>query len=420
MWRLVPLLFILGCDPYHAWPEPGTAFPYRYTEQDPDALEAYEHVRWETETWTPSTDLESAALYLLKAHYHRLWAPDETLFHFGRTRGGLPPLNPDHLTISFVGDVMWTGGGWADTYTEVADLLGGDIRVGNLETPTSVNHPTGQGDLGLYSFNASTEMLEGLPLDVVQLNNNHTLDATDEGLDLTLAELESRGIEIAGIDHHLVLDVAGTNVAFLAYTWGLNEPDAPTEHELFIIPFGHLDEKIALDRVGEDVDEAVAAGAQLVVALVHWGFEYEYYADPHFMVLGRQLLAEGVDIVVGTGPHVVEPPEWCAINIPAAIPGVGQCSLRSRDGRARFGAILYSLGNFGTVMPTIQAETGIIATVSLYPGFGVTGMGWEAVSSVGQNEGEKLFSLASLVEDGNEYEAEEIRLNQHLGTAWKR
>ncbi len=418
MWRVAPLLFIFACDPYHAWPDPGSYYPYQYTAQND--LEDYEHVRWETETWTPTEDLQSAALYLLKANYHRPWAPDETLFHFGRTRGGLPPLQSDHLTISFVGDVMWTGGGWADTYSEVADLLDGDLRVGNLETPTSPDHPTGQGDLGLYAFNASPEILDGLPLDVVQLNNNHTLDAGDEGLDLTIAEVESRGIDHTGIDRHLIRDVEGTGVAILAYTWGLNEPDEPTEHELFVIPFGHLDEKIDLDRVGEDVEAAVAEGAQHVVVMVHWGFEYEYYADPHFMVLGRKLLAEGADIVIGTGPHVPEPPEWCAINIPAAVPGVGQCALKSRDGEARFGAILYSLGNFGTVMPTVQAQTGLVATVSLYPGFGVSGIGWEAVSSVSQVEGEKLFPLESLVEEGNEYEAEEVRLNQHLGTAWKR
>jgi len=418
MWRVVPLLFIVGCDPYEAWPDPGSYFPYTYTAQKD--LEDYEHVRWETETWAPETDFQSAALYLFKATYHRPWAPDETLFHYGRTRGGLPPLQSDDLTVSFVGDVMWTGGGWADTYTEVADLLDGDLRVGNLETPTSPDHPTGQGDLGLYAFNASPEILDGLPLDVLQLNNNHTLDATDVGLDLTLAEVESRGFDHTGIDRQLVREVEGTPIAFLAYTWGTNTPDEPTEHELHIIPFGHTDEKIPLDRVAEDVDLAIAEGAQLIVAMVHWGFEYEYYADPHFMVLGRRLLAQGVDVVVGTGPHVAEPPEWCAVNIPAAIPGVGQCSLTSRDGNPRFGAILYSLGNFGTVMPTVQAETGIIATVSLLPGFGVTGMGWQAVTSVVQNDGEKLFPLASLVEEGNEYEAEEIRLNQHLGTSWKR
>ena len=418
MWRVVPVLFIVGCDPYHAWPQAGSYFPYRYTEVD--GLEDYERVRWETETWTPSTDLQSAAQYLLKANYHRPGAPEETLFHFGRTRSSLPPVQRDDLTINFVGDVMWTGGGWADTYSEVADLLDGDLRVGNLETPTSPDLPTGQGDLGLYAFNASPEMLDGLPLDVVQLNNNHTLDGGDEGLDRTIEEIESRGIDYTGVDRQLVRDVGGTKVAFLAYTWGLNTPDEPTEHELFIIPFGHLDEKINLDRVGQDTEAAVADGAELVVAMVHWGFEYEYYADPHFMVLGRGLLAEGVDLVVGTGPHVPEPPEYCAINIPAAEPGVGQCSLRSKDGAARFGAILYSLGNFGSAMPTIQAETGLVATVSLVPGSGVTGLGWEAVSSVGQNAGEKLFPLASLVEEGNDYEAEEIRLNQHLGTAWKR
>jgi len=417
MRRVAPLLFILACDPYHAWPEAGTYFPYRYTDQSD--LEDYEKVRWETETWTPASDPTSAALYLLKANYHRPGAPIETQFHFGQSRAGLPPLQADALTVSMVGDVMWTGGGWSETYDEVAALLDGDLRIGNLETPLSTEHPTDQGALGLYAFNASPDLLDGLPLDVVQLNNNHTLDAGDQGLALTLAEVESRGMSHTGVDGYAIRTVGGTSVAFLSYTWGLNEP-AESAYDLNIVPFGQLDDPVSLDRVAEDVDQVVAEGAQLVFAMVHWGFEYEYYADPHFMKLGREILAQGVDVVVGSGPHVVEPPEWCAINIPAAVPGVGQCALRSRDGEARFGAIFYSLGNFGTAMPTVQAETGLVATVSLVPGVGVTGMGWEAVSSVKQNQGERLFRLSSLAEEDSVYAEEEARLIRHLGPGWRR
>ena len=74
------LLTLLGCDPYADWPEAESVFPWVYTPETD--LEDYEEVRWETETWDPTTDTEMAGLYLQKALNHREGAPDESLAHF--------------------------------------------------------------------------------------------------------------------------------------------------------------------------------------------------------------------------------------------------------------------------------------------------------------------------------------------------
>ena len=400
-----------ACDPYAAWPDPTTVYPYVYTPQTD--LEDYETVRYETETWDPAEDFDMVGLYLLKASYHRPGAPDETLDHHAAMRGQIPPLGAG-VRLSFVGDVMYVGDNWDTFATPAAGLLDGDLRIGNLETPTSADHPTDLSELGGQLFNAPPEMLDGLPLDLLQLNNNHTLDMGDAGLDNTLAEVEARGVQHTGIDTHATVTVGGLEIAFVSYAWGLNRKDEPTAHELHLLPFGHMDETLDLTPLEQDVTAARAAGADAVVLLVHWGFEYEYYADPHFMVLGRQMIAAGADVVVGQGPHVAQPAEICAVNDPEEIPGVGTCAIRTDDEEPRTAAILYSLGNFGTIMHTAPCEVGLVATVSLDPD--VTGLGWAAAATVG---GPEIHPLGGLLDDPG-LAAEAARLDDHLGTNWKR
>ena len=416
---LLPL--ISACDPFADWPQPESYFPYVYTPVE--GLLDYEDVRWETESWDTS-DSEMTGLYVLKALNHRVSAPVEELQHFEQIRPRIPPLGSG-VRLSFVGDIMYIGGreNWTSYALPAGILLDGDYRIGNLETPTSPAHSIEPRALGLYAFNAPPRMLDGLPLDLLQLNNNHSLDAGDEGLENTINELEFRGFEHTGVDAQIQVELMDgqTNthqVAFVSYTWGLNDARrSQNGHELHIVPFGHIDEEISLELIGAQINQARAAGAETVVALLHWGFEYEYYPDPHFMVLARRIIALGADLIVGQGPHVAQPPEICSVNNPERVPGIGACSLTTEDGRQRTAAVLYSLGNFGTEMPTIPAQVGLVATVSLDPD--VTGFGWQGVASIMSNGEPSVVPLDDL-RDRMEYAEERERLREHLGTTWAR
>ncbi|MEQ1568831.1 MAG: CapA family protein [Myxococcota bacterium] len=411
---------LAGCDPYAGWPDPSAVFPWVYTPEE--GLPAYADVRVETETWTPLVDLIETGLYVQKATYHRPSAPLEELVHFGELRPRIPPLVPDDPRVSFVGDVMRFGGNWAAFAEPSADLLGG-LRVGNLETPTSRHDPIDPGELaserGLYAFNSPPELIDGLPLDVVQINNNHSLDLDDHGLEMTWREVVESGRVPIGMDDNLAW--AGSDavrVALLSYTWGTNVDPAGSEHDLHVIPFGHLDEEIDLWPIERQVRAARRAGATHVVLLVHWGFEYEYYPDPHFLQLGRALVASGADVVAGSGPHVVQPAEVCDVNRPGAAPGRGRCAVRDPgDDRPRTAAILYSLGDFGTELATLPLQVGIVATVSLGPA-GVTGLGWRAVATVPSPTGIEVVPLSDRSSDPS-YAAEAARLDALLGTTWK-
>ncbi len=393
------MLWLLACDPYADWPSEGTYFPWVYTPED--ELEAYEGVRWETETWSPDDDADQLALYLLKAQNHKPGGVTEVEQHF--TAQSLPAPG-DGLALSVAGDVMWVGDNWSSFATPAADLLDGDLRVGNLETPVSSLHSTEPGDLGLYAFNAPSSMLDALPFDALQLNNNHSLDAGDQGLVGTAEAVAASDYVATGVDGHATVQ----DVALISYTWGTNVREE-SAHELFIEPFGHVDPEIDWDRVADDLE----VDARWRVVLLHWGYEYEYFPEPQFMVQAREFIKLGADLVVGQGPHVVQPAELCHVNDPSQVPGVGTCSVRTDDGEPRTAAVIYSLGNFATNMATIPCQVGVVASVTLGDE-GVTGLAWNAIATV---DGPEVVPLESL--EGEEYLAEAARLEAHVA-GWGR
>lgn len=210
------------------------------------------------------------------------------------------------------------------------------------------------------------------------------------------------------MDEHVVLEVAGRTIAFLSFTWGLNQQGVVPERELFVVPFGHagdVDLTLATDTIR-------AATADFVVVLLHWGYEYEYYPDPRFMVQARALIAAGADLLVGSGPHVVQPPELCEVN-GSAEAGVGSCAVED-DGEPRTAAVLYSLGNAATTMGTLPCQVGLLATVSLGDA-GVTGLGWDPLVSH-----ESVPEVRPLDEADADEAAELERLSTHVGEGWRR
>ena len=112
---------------------------------------------------------------------------------------------------------------------------------------------------------------------------------------------------------------------------------------------------------------------------------------------------------------MAQPAEICHVNHPEQVPAIGTCSLRTDDGRPRTAAVLYSLGNFGTIMATVPCQAGLVATVSLDPD--VTGIGWSAVATV--EDPPWVRPLVDLLDDP-ELSAESARLDDHLGSSWRR
>jgi poly-gamma-glutamate synthesis protein (capsule biosynthesis protein) len=118
-------------------------------------------------------------------------------------------------------------------------------------------------------------------------------------------------------------------------------------------------------------------GADAVVVLVHWGWEYQLHVDPAQRALAQSMAEAGADLILGSHPHVVQELEvvcaqdgrtWSAELIfttenaeSAEInkkknSAISACSVVSSTGTGREGLVAYSLGNF--VFDQGQGETG--------------------------------------------------------------
>jgi poly-gamma-glutamate synthesis protein (capsule biosynthesis protein) len=246
--------------------------------------------------------------------------------------------------------------------------------LGNLETPVSSDHRVIECLPDLFSFNGPTTMLDHLArcFSALSVVNNHCLDQGVVGLLNTLRELDERKILHAGAcandrdREYSLIRKNGSTVAFLAYAWGLNrgkdqryrgpvrlnllnlcDPSKPTDYSL----------------VEEHVRQARAEQAELIVCSLHWGHEFEMYPTRHMMTIARQLVARGVDVIMGHHPHVVQPFEIIEVNADRPF-GFDNVQDRSGPGYRR-AIIAYSLGNFVSAMYTRECRQSIIFNIDL-------------------------------------------------------
>ncbi len=287
------------------------------------------------------------------------------------------------LTIAFVGDVIpherlvdsariprtRPGNGvsprgttWAPVYDfgpilqHVAPYLrAADYAVANLETPLA---GPGSGYTGFPLFNAPLELalaLRQAGIDLCTTANNHCLDRGWSGLVATLDRLDQLGLAHVGTNRSLaerqtplVVDLKGVRVAFLAYTESLNGHSPPHEQRAYAV------NRLDVDQVTADAALARLWGAEIVVALVHWGDEYERRPHPRQTAITRALLeseavlSRSVDVIIGHHPHVVQP-------IARARAAVG-CNSKY---------VAYSLGNFLSNQPWRYSDSGLVAYLHL-------------------------------------------------------
>ncbi|MFT5644165.1 MAG: poly-gamma-glutamate capsule biosynthesis protein CapA/YwtB (metallophosphatase superfamily) [Janthinobacterium sp.] len=205
-----------------------------------------------------------------------------------------------------------------------AILASADIRVGNLECVVATKG-TPEPDKP-YTFRAHPRTLTVLKrhFDALALANNHSGDygpvAFGEMLDL----LESKGIayfgggrDLAQAHQPLLIERKGLRIALLSY----NE-FFPRSFEADVDKAGIAwseDEQVRLDIV----NARTRYGADLVIPVMHWGWEQETIAGSRQRQLARLMIDAGADAVIGGHPHVIQDVE-----------------------QYRGKPIIYSLGNF--------------------------------------------------------------------------
>ena len=236
------------------------------------------------------------------------------------------------LRIVWVGDTMIGDAsqafvderGYDAVFARVKGLLRGDVVIVNGEAPlTTIDEPyTPSKDYSYRSDPQSALAFAGAGITTVGLANNHAMDQGPTGLADTLEHLENArlGAFGAGMDGReaerpLIIRSGDATIGVVALAKGYGTSVTAGRARAGTVPFS----KSAIKR-----GHALArdAGADFVVAFVHWGKNYmTQLVDQR--ALAEDFAEAGYDLVIGSGPHVVQ-----KVELIGAMP------------------VFYSLGNF--------------------------------------------------------------------------
>lgn len=203
-----------------------------------------------------------------------------------------------------------------------------DLSLGNFETVTAGPK---KGFTGFPNFNSPVESLEAIKdagYDILTTANNHCLDQREEGLISTIKAIEAHGMKNIGTYKEpnspiLIENVNDISMAILSYTYGCNGMEHTVDQEKLSYMVNIIDE----DKIKEDVEKAKEEDVDLIIVFIHWGNEYQHEPSQEQIDLGNKMVDWGVDIILGSHPHVIQKSE--TIN---------------KNGKESF--IIYSMGNF--------------------------------------------------------------------------
>ena len=236
------------------------------------------------------------------------------------------------------------------------------LAVANLEVTFA-----GKPYKGYPQFSAPDEFLTAIRdagFDLLSTANNHCLDGGSKGLSRTIQMLDSLGVPHLGTyrtaeerehAYPFIADVNGLRIAFLSYTYGTNglKPASPQ-----VVNY------IDTAQIRQDIRLARLRRPDVIIALMHWGVEYRSLPESSVRQLARWLLAQGVDHVIGSHPHVVQPLEV----------------VTDADGRQHL--VVYSLGNYISNMSKDGTDGGLMVRMQLKKTQGVTRLNHCAYSLV--------------------------------------
>ena len=286
------------------------------------------------------------------------------LFWGGMTRHEEPQvcetIPADSLvTLIFAGDVMGhdhqievaynseTGQyDYSDCFRYVEPYLKGvDLACANLEVTLG-----GAPYTGYPCFSSPDALLYAVKdagFNLLFTANNHVLDRGKKGVERTIMMLDSVGMPHAGsyvdsvsrdTSYPIIMEVKGLKVGFINATYGTNglKEKAPNV-------VNRLD-TVQMARNLERLDEM---GADLKVAVLHWGNEYELKGNKSQLRCAQSLADHGADLIIGGHPHVVQ-------NADTIFAASGKPVV-----------IYYSMGNFISNQKRLETKGGIMVKVTV-------------------------------------------------------
>jgi poly-gamma-glutamate capsule biosynthesis protein CapA/YwtB (metallophosphatase superfamily) len=266
----------------------------------------------------------------------------------------------EKLTILFTGDIMgheeqiWAAENrethsyeYDDVFKYIKPVISeADIAVGNFEVPLA-----GPPYTGYPTFSSPDQLAvacKNAGFDYLATANNHSADKGKRGVIRTIKTLDSLGIPHTGTFLNsaardtlspLLINWNGKSIALLNYTYGTNGIKVAEP-----VVINMLDK----EKITDDIKKAQENRANVIILFLHWGTEYDTIPSKTQTDLADYFFNNGVDIIIGSHPHVIQKMVW---------------TKSSEGGKDRL--VAFSLGNFVSNQRKTRTDGGTMIRIEL-------------------------------------------------------
>ena len=263
-------------------------------------------------------------------------------------------IKESKVNLVMVGDALLHSSVYNDAYTNgkydftkqlefIAPIIKNyDLAFYNQETIL------GGTELGLSdypTFNSPKEFGDNMidmGFNIVNLATNHTIDRGEKAIISSCDYWNSKKEKVLYAGSYCSEEEAkeikikeknGIKYTMLSYTYGTNGIPVPEGKEYLVNLYSDEKAKADIQKVRDKVD--------LLLVSMHWGTEYKTEPTEEQKREAKYLADLGVDIIIGTHPHIIEPIEYIDDTL-----------------------VIYSLGNFISAQSTVDDYNTMVELMS--------------------------------------------------------
>ncbi|ACM60654.1 CapA family protein [Caldicellulosiruptor bescii] len=221
---------------------------------------------------------------------------------------------------------------FGDILENVKDITYADLSIFKFDSTITDNIPV--STYGKYNApKEALDVLKSAGFNLAVLSSSHIFDGKVESLKKTInnlkeAKIETVGVKLSQEDHtSKFFDINNIRIGVAAFTKELSSVylGGSSTYKDFV---SLLDK----DEIQNEIEYLKGLNCDIIIACANWGVENSNSVSFEQKEFAKELIKNGVDIVIGTHTHTIQPFE--------------KVKVEDESGNIKEGIVFYSLGNF--------------------------------------------------------------------------